>query len=110
MATDTLFSIPAAPHAKMVTVFFERQALQVPAGITVAAALLAAGIREFRTTPVGGVSRAPFCMMGVCFECLVEIDDVPSRQSCLVTVQEGMRICRQIGATEVAIMDVGEQS
>jgi hypothetical protein len=37
-------------------------------------------------------------MMGVCFECLVEVDGVPSRQSCLVAVREGMKVCRQQGA------------
>ncbi len=35
-------------------------------------------------------------MMGVCFECLVEIDGVPNRQGCLRNVTEGMRIRRQV--------------
>jgi NADH dehydrogenase/NADH:ubiquinone oxidoreductase subunit G len=34
-------------------------------------------------------------MMGVCFECLMVIDGVPSRQACMVPVREGMRIERQ---------------
>jgi aerobic-type carbon monoxide dehydrogenase small subunit (CoxS/CutS family) len=48
-----------------------------------------------------GSPRAPYCMMGACFECLVEIDGVPSRQSCLVTVQDGMRIHSQEGARDL---------
>jgi predicted molibdopterin-dependent oxidoreductase YjgC len=40
-------------------------------------------------------------MMGACFECLVEIDGVPSRQSCMVTVREGMRIHSQEGARDL---------
>jgi predicted molibdopterin-dependent oxidoreductase YjgC len=36
--------------------------------------------------------------MGVCFECLLEIDGVPNRQSCLVPVREGMRLQPQRGA------------
>ena len=36
-------------------------------------------------------------MMGVCFECLVEIDDQGSVQSCLTPVVAGMRIARQQG-------------
>ncbi|OXC76983.1 Opine oxidase subunit C [Caballeronia sordidicola] len=40
-------------------------------------------------------------MMGACFECLVEIDGMPSRQSCLVTVQDGMRIHSQEGARDL---------
>ena len=46
-------------------------------GDTVAAALLAAGIGHTRTTPVSGAPRAPYCMMGVCFECLVSIKLFP---------------------------------
>ena len=56
------------------------------AGDTVAAALLAAGIVACRTTPVGGAPRGPYCLMGVCFECLVTIDGQPNRQGCLVDV------------------------
>jgi NADH dehydrogenase/NADH:ubiquinone oxidoreductase subunit G len=47
-------------------------------------------------------------MMGVCFECLVEIDDIPARQSCLITVQEGMVIRRQEGAASLDVASFGE--
>jgi D-hydroxyproline dehydrogenase subunit gamma len=36
-------------------------------------------------------------MMGVCFECLMVIDGIASRQACLVPVREGMQIARQDG-------------
>ena len=36
-------------------------------------------------------------MMGVCFECVMEIDGVLNRQACQVQVSEGMRIRRQHG-------------
>ena len=64
----------------------------MPADTSLAAGLLAAGITRFRNASVSGAPRAPYCMMGVCFECLVEIDDVPSQQACLVRPREGMRI------------------
>jgi sarcosine oxidase subunit alpha len=67
------------------------------AGDSVAAALLAAGLSPTRTTPVSGAPRAPYCMMGVCFECLVTIDDVGNRQACLIPVSEGMRVETQKG-------------
>ncbi len=67
-------------------------------GDTVASALLGAGVRANRVHPVSGQERAPFCMMGTCFECLVEIDGVPNRQACQVRLQEGMTIRPQIGA------------
>lgn len=73
---------------------------RVREGESVAAALLATGIRSCRTTSVSGAPRAPYCMMGVCFECLVEIDGVPNRQSCQIAVEEGMQICRQQGTAQ----------
>lgn len=66
-------------------------------GDTVASALLAAGTLACRTTPVSGAPRAPYCLMGVCFECLVTIDDVGNRQGCLVPLAEGMRVETQRG-------------
>jgi hypothetical protein len=70
------------------------------AGDSVAAALLAAGLTPTRTTPVSGAPRAPYCMMGVCFECLVTVDDIGNRQGCLIPVREGMRIETQKGKRE----------
>ena len=69
-------------------------------GDTVAAALLAAGIKHIRTTPVSGAPRAPYCLMGVCFDCLVTINGVGSRQACLVPVHEGMTVETQRGKRE----------
>ncbi len=69
-------------------------------GYTVAAAMLAAGIDHCRTTPVTGAPRAPYCLMGVCFDCLVTVDGVGSRQGCLVPVREGMKIETQTGKRE----------
>ena len=40
-------------------------------------------------------------MMGVCFECLVEIDGTPNCQSCLESVRGGMVIRSQEGARQV---------
>ena len=54
---------------------------------------------------VTSAPRAPYCMMGVCFECLVEIDGKPSRQACLTPVRDGMVIKRQQGASAIAIQE-----
>jgi predicted molibdopterin-dependent oxidoreductase YjgC len=70
-------------------------------GDTVAAALLASKRTVCRTTPVSGAPRAPYCMMGVCFDCLVVIDGVGNRQGCLVRVAEGMAIETQRGKREL---------
>ena len=109
MDTEALFSIPQTGEPEAVTVTFDGSAFTVPAGISVAAALLVSGVREFRSSAVGGVPRAPYCMMGVCFECLVEIDGVPARQSCLVPVKDGMVVRRQIGAAHLYDASSGEE-
>jgi sarcosine oxidase subunit alpha len=82
------------------TVTVDGKEIHARIGDTVAAAMLAAGIGPFRTTPVSGAARAPYCMMGVCFDCLVTIDSVGSRQACLVPVREGMAIETQQGKRE----------
>lgn len=69
----------------------------MPQGASAAAAVLLAGLSSIRDTAVTGGDRAPYCMMGVCFDCLAEIDGVPNRQSCMVAVRPGMRIRRQRG-------------
>ena len=88
------------PAAVTMTVTVDGQPLLVPASCTAAAAVLLLG-GVSRTTPVSGSPRAPYCMMGVCFDCLMEIDGVPNRQACLVPVAEGMRVNRQRGARRI---------
>jgi predicted molibdopterin-dependent oxidoreductase YjgC len=75
--------------------------IEARAGDSVAAALLAAGIDACRATPVTGALRGPYCMMGVCFDCLVTVDGVGNRQGCLVTVDEGMAVAIQRGKREL---------
>jgi predicted molibdopterin-dependent oxidoreductase YjgC len=71
------------------------------AGDTVAAALLAAGVDHCRLTPVSGAPRAPYCLMGVCFECFVTIDGIGNKQSCLIPVRAGMQVETQRGARAI---------
>ena len=86
-----------------VNVVINGEAFAAPAGATAAAAMLLAGQVPTRTTAVSNAPRAPYCMMGVCFECLAEIDGVPNQQACLVPVAEGMRINRQSGGVDAII-------
>ena len=44
-----------------------------------------------------------FCMMGVCFDCLVTIDGQPNVQACMVETREGMMIQRQRGARRIGV-------
>jgi len=81
-----------------VTIRFDACTLTVPANVTVAAALLGEGINRLRSSVVGDQPRAPYCLMGICFECLVTIDGVQNRQACMTPVADGMIISSQSGA------------
>jgi len=67
-------------------------------GESLAAALLAAGVLHFRDTAVSGAPRGPLCLMGACFDCLVEVAGEPNRQACLVPVTPGLSARLQAGA------------
>lgn len=92
-----MFRRLAEPVGEIVTVNVEGEDIQVPAGETVATAVLVSNLGYTRTTAVSGARRAPLCMMGVCFECVMEIDGIPNRQACQVQVVDGMCIRRQYG-------------
>jgi predicted molibdopterin-dependent oxidoreductase YjgC len=85
------------PGPQAVTIFIDGRPVAAELGESVAAVLLRQQEGWSRTTPVSQSPRAPYCMMGVCFECLVEIDGQGSVQSCLTPVAGGMRIARQHG-------------
>jgi D-hydroxyproline dehydrogenase subunit gamma len=87
--------------ATALTIEVDGTRIAARAGDSVAAALLAAGRAICRATPVTGAPRAPYCMMGVCFECLMTIDGIGNRQACLVRVADGMRVETQAGAREL---------
>jgi hypothetical protein len=84
-----------------VRVTIDGKPVMAQAGDSVAAAMLACGPSPYRTAPVSGQKRAPYCMMGACFDCLVTIDGIANRQGCLIEVSEGMRIEAQRGRPEV---------
>ncbi len=85
------------PGPQAVTIYIDGRPVSAEIGESVAAVLLRQQEGWSRTTPVSESRRAPYCMMGVCFECLVEIDGQGSVQSCLTPVSPGMRVARQHG-------------
>lgn len=85
-----------------VTLEIDGLAVEAEAGESLAAVLLRTPPFLARTTPVGGAPRAPYCMMGVCFDCLVTVDGNGSVQSCLIPVRAGMQVLRQHGKRRIA--------
>lgn len=85
------------PQAEAITIYIDGAPVAAESGESVAAVLLRQGQTWSRTTPVTQSRRAPYCLMGVCFECLAKVDGVASVQTCLTMVAPGMRIERQQG-------------
>ena len=85
----------ATPQAGMETIgiIFEGREIRCRPGLSVAAALTAAGEREFRETGAGE-TRGLFCGMGVCQECRVRIDGRGGLRACMTPVADSMRISR----------------
>lgn len=94
-----------ANTTQRLTVVVNGKAVTVPQGFTAAAVMLLHNQGATRASALSGEGRAPYCMMGVCFECLMEINGEPNQQGCLVTVTEGMLINRQQGKREANNVD-----
>src|SRR5262249_48030481 len=82
--------------------FVDGAAIAARAGDSVAAAMLAGGRLACRTTPISDSPRAPYCLMGACFDCLVTIDGIANRQACMTLARDGMRIETQKGKRDVS--------
>jgi predicted molibdopterin-dependent oxidoreductase YjgC len=76
---------------------FDGAAIPFRSGQTVGAALLAAGIRSWRTTRRQERPRGVFCGIGVCFDCLVTVDGVANQRACRVAAEPGMQVTTQEG-------------
>ncbi len=91
-----MFKQLANDEIETVTVILNGQEIQVPKGTTVAAIALSQGLRSTRTTPISNTKRAPFCMMGVCYDCLMVIDGKANQRACVTYVEQGMQVeCQQ---------------
>ncbi|MFI1970613.1 proline dehydrogenase [Streptomyces cinnamoneus] len=84
---------PAAPFE----VTFDGRPLVALPGQTVGAALLAAGLRSWRTTRRTGRPRGLFCGIGVCFDCLITVNGQPSLRACLTEARPGDVVTTQEG-------------
>lgn len=90
--------LPANDERQVVEIVVDGRSLSAREGETLAAALLKADVVPFRRTPVSRQPRTPLCLMGVCFDCLVEVDGAQNVQSCMVQVREGMQVRLPDGA------------
>jgi hypothetical protein len=71
---------PARPGALTVTI--EGKPVEGIRGQTLAGVLLASGRLSWRTTSSGGRPRGVFCGIGVCFDCIAEVNGVRDVRLC----------------------------
>ncbi len=91
-----MFSTIRSNTNSKLSITIDGERLEVPEGITVAAALLGhKQEKDCRCSFVSGEKRAPYCFMGVCHECILEIDNRPNQKACNTQVKEGMKIRKQ---------------
>lgn len=96
--------IDGLPDDASVNIEVNGEPRRVRAGVTLALALLESGFLALRESAVRREPRAPLCLMGACFECLVEIDGRRNAQACMVAVRDGMRVqLRRDGKSQLRV-------
>lgn len=90
-SSETQTSVP-------IKIFVDGKLVMAREGETLATALLNNEDGPFRRSAVSNSPRMPFCLMGACFECLVEVDGLPNVQACMIQVRQGMKVRRMQGA------------
>jgi len=74
------------------TIYFDGRPIQGYEGETLASVMLAGGILTFRKTMREEAPRGFFCGMGICNECLVELEDGTRVRACQTPARDGMKI------------------
>ena len=75
-----------------IEIFINGKAYTAHAGETVLAALVASGYKTLRKSRKVCEPRGPLCGMGVCYECLVTINNRPNQRACMIEVENRMEI------------------
>ena len=89
----------AIRRGKEINLTIDGKTVRAFEGESVASVMMVGGKVAMRTT-LAGDQRGLFCGMGVCFDCLVVVDDVPNTRACMTWVKEGMLVNTQRGLTK----------
>ena len=84
--------IQSIKRRKAVTIRINGRNVPAFEGEPLHAVLLAAGFRTLRTSFTESEPRGFLCGMGVCYECLVTVDDIPEQTACVTEVYDGMKV------------------
>lgn len=87
---------------RKVTITVDGEEVEAYEGEPIAAALMAAGIKVFRKTKKRHHPRGPFCGIGLCTDCVMQVNGKPNVRTCVTPVEEGMTVQRQNHDEKVA--------
>ncbi|MDA3789831.1 MAG: (2Fe-2S)-binding protein [Desulfobacula sp.] len=96
--------IASVERGKKITLMVNGKKNLAYEGESVHAALIAAGIKNFRASKTGK-PRGIFCGMGICYECLVTIDNIPDQRACMTMVKDNMEIITEVPFFQQQILE-----
>lgn len=79
------------PDTPRFTFSLDGESVEACPGETIAGALLAAGRRTLRRTAKRGEPRGLYCVMGVCWECMVLVEGQTVR-ACIAPATPGLTV------------------
>ena len=79
------------PRDTEITIFINGEAVPASIGEPITAVLLRQGIMTIHSSPKNE-QRGPYCMMGVCFECMVICEDGRVDQACQIYAEDGLQL------------------
>ncbi|NLY10893.1 MAG: (2Fe-2S)-binding protein [Firmicutes bacterium] len=80
-----------------VTITVDGKEIKARTSETIAAALLANGIRVHRYTIKRKEPRGIFCGIGQCTDCVMTVNGIPNVRTCITYVEDGMVVETQHG-------------
>lgn len=82
---------------KLITIYVDGKPYPAKEGEMLAAALLANNIKVFRHTNRFSKPRSIFCGIGRCTDCMMIVDGIPNRRTCITPAKDGMVLETQEG-------------
>ena len=83
--------IDSLKRGRKIVFFVNGRSTTAHIGETIHAALIAAGYLQFRNSKTHQ-PRGVFCGMGVCYDCLVTVNNGSTQRACVTLVEEGMEV------------------
>jgi D-hydroxyproline dehydrogenase subunit gamma len=98
--TGDLRMLDGVERGRRVQILVDGEAVEAHEGESLAAALLASERRTTRWTTRTGEPRGYFCGMGICHDCLVNVEGLGNVRACVTAVSDGIRVERRRDMTE----------